>query len=355
MKDSFMELPETYRGKFAMTASRAKHSLGVCYMKMRMNDEAEKYLEEDLRFCEKRRLQSNPTTECDRMVIVMNRQFYQACVAEGQTHLTLGTLQLHLHTVASYQQAQRHYESALNLFKSAGEHISKSYVADARQNLEVLKSTREEMDKLKKRMEEAETCDDMHRQWESWKSICDSIMRFEQYYNESPFMKYQNSTGIVFGIDSSEYGDSILLYAEYLYNLFSADEEPTKLKASKELCENSLRIWLPPFSLAGIFRSGSDQLRLASALELYGSVLSAIRDKANDQVGFFIPNQMELEMDSYLEAASLFSQFLPDQLNAYLTNLENLLITFNRIGLYERARALKERIDQFSFESRVIW
>ena len=63
MKESFEELPEAYRGQYALTCSRAKHSLGVCYMKMRMNDEAEKYLLEDLRFCEKRRLQSPPSTK----------------------------------------------------------------------------------------------------------------------------------------------------------------------------------------------------------------------------------------------------------------------------------------------------
>ena len=54
----------------------------------------------------------------------------------------------------------------------------------------------------------------------------------------------------------------------------------------------------------------------------------------------------QLETDSYLEAASIFAKFLPEQLTAYLTNLENLLITFNRIGWRDRARALKQRIDE---------
>lgn len=53
-----------------------------------------------------------------------------------------------------------------------------------------------------------------------------------------------------------------------------------------------------------------------------------------------------METDSYLEAASIFAKFLPEQLTAYLTNLENLLITFNRIGLRDRARNLKKRINE---------
>lgn len=167
-------------------------------------------------------------------------QFNKACVAEGQTHLTLGTLQLHLHTTSSYQQAQRHYESAVNLFKMVGEHIPKSFVADAEQNLIVLRSTREEMSKLKKRMEEAEVCEDTKQRWEEWKSICESVMRFEQYDNETPFMKYRDCSDILYGKKSSEYGDSILLYAEYLYYLYSADEEPVKLNIAKESCESAI-------------------------------------------------------------------------------------------------------------------
>ena len=54
-------------------------------------------------------------------------------------------------------------------------------------------------------------------------------------------------------------------------------------------------------------------------------------------------------MDSYLEAASIFAKFLPEQLTAYLTNLENLLITFNRVGYRNRARSLKQRIDELDF------
>ena len=161
-------------------------------------------------------------------------------MAEGQTHQTLGTLQLHLHSTSSYQQAQRHYESAVNLFKMGGEHIAKSFVEDAQQNLNVLKTTREEMSKLKKRMEEAEVCEDTKERWEAWKSICESVMGFEQYDNETPFIKYRDCSDILFGQKSSEYGDSILLYAEYLYSLYSADEEPIKLNLAKELCENAI-------------------------------------------------------------------------------------------------------------------
>lgn len=128
----------------------------------------------------------------------------------------------------------------MNLFKMVGEHISKSFVADAEQNLIVLRSTREEMSKLKKRMEEAEVCEDAKQRWEEWKSICESVMRFEQYDNETPFMKYRDCSDILYGKKSSEYGDSILLYAEYLYYLYSADEEPVKLNMAKESCESAI-------------------------------------------------------------------------------------------------------------------
>ena len=184
-----------------------------------------------------------------------------------------------------------------------GEHIPKSYVADAEQNLKVLRSTREEMSKLKKRMEEAEVCEDAKQRWEEWKSICESVMRFEQYANETPFMKYRDCSDILFGKKSSEYGDSILLYAEYLYYLYSADEEPVKLNVAKESCESAIgrmivgvKLWKEIFrsdSNADVVsnsdsnsnsNSNSNSLRLASALELYGSVLSAIRNTANDQV-----------------------------------------------------------------------
>ena len=177
-----------------------------------------------------------------------------------------------------------------------GEHISKSFVADAEQNLIVLRSTREEMSKLKKRMEEAEVCEDTKQRWEEWKSICESVMRFEQYDNETPFMKYRDCSDILYGKKSSEYGDSILLYAEYLYYLYSADEEPVKLNMAKKSCESAIgRICLLFLWWKEIFRSdsnpskdsnsNSNSLRLASALELYGSVLSAIRNTANDKVG----------------------------------------------------------------------
>ena len=36
--------------------------------------------------------------------------------------------------------------------------------------------------------------------------------------------------------------------------------------------------------MSDIFRSDSDSLRLASALELYGSIISAIHNKENDKV-----------------------------------------------------------------------
>lgn len=56
MKDSFLQLPKEERGDWEVRISRAKHSLGVCYMKMGMSEEAEKYLQEDIRFCEQRRI-----------------------------------------------------------------------------------------------------------------------------------------------------------------------------------------------------------------------------------------------------------------------------------------------------------
>ena len=63
MKDAFLRLPKEERGDWEVRISRAKHSLGVCYMKMRLNDEAEKYLMEDIRFCEQRRMRSPLNTE----------------------------------------------------------------------------------------------------------------------------------------------------------------------------------------------------------------------------------------------------------------------------------------------------
>ena len=58
-----MRLSKEERGDWEVRISRAKHSLGVCYMKMRMSEEAEKYLQEDIRFCEQRRIRTPLNSE----------------------------------------------------------------------------------------------------------------------------------------------------------------------------------------------------------------------------------------------------------------------------------------------------
>ena len=44
--------------------SKAKHSLGTCFMKLRMPEEAQKYLTEDLQFSRQLRSRASPHTEC---------------------------------------------------------------------------------------------------------------------------------------------------------------------------------------------------------------------------------------------------------------------------------------------------
>ena len=99
-------------------------------------------------------------------------------------------------------------------------------------------------------------------------------MRLEQYENETPFKALQNSAELVYGKSSFEFADGLHLYAEYLYVLYSGNEDPTKLNQSKAFCETSI----------AILRSTEQPNELASVLELYGSVLSAIHDVNNDQV-----------------------------------------------------------------------
>lgn len=43
--------------------SKAKHSLGTCYLKLRMTEESEKYLTEDLIFCRQNRSRAKLNTE----------------------------------------------------------------------------------------------------------------------------------------------------------------------------------------------------------------------------------------------------------------------------------------------------
>ena len=70
MKESFLHLPKEQRGDWEVRLSRAKHSLGVCYMKMHLHDEAEKYLQEDLQFCEQRHMKTALNTEYFLLFIV---------------------------------------------------------------------------------------------------------------------------------------------------------------------------------------------------------------------------------------------------------------------------------------------
>ena len=63
MKESFQSLPERFRGDWETQISRAKHSLGVCYMKLKLPEEGEKYLSEDLQYCEQKRIRCALNTE----------------------------------------------------------------------------------------------------------------------------------------------------------------------------------------------------------------------------------------------------------------------------------------------------
>lgn len=90
MKESFQSLPERFRGDWETQISRAKHSLGVCYMKLKLPEEGEKYLSEDLLYCEQKRVRCPLNTEWARFGFLSRRSYFQACVAEGQTRLSLG-------------------------------------------------------------------------------------------------------------------------------------------------------------------------------------------------------------------------------------------------------------------------
>ena len=171
---------------------------------------------------------------------MLNRQYYQACIAEGQTHQTLGTLYLHNHTTLSYQQAQKHYDEALTRFQSVAGHISNSYSADARQNLFVLKSTREEMKRFQSLMQEAEACQEVSEQYSLWLRCSEEILKFEQYDDETPFVHLRESAEKVYGKNSCEYAESLHLYAEFLYTIYSAEEDPIKLNEAKHFCEEAI-------------------------------------------------------------------------------------------------------------------
>lgn len=284
MKESFQHVPERFRGNWESEISHAKHSLGVCYMKLKLSDESEKYLREDLHYCERKRMSSALNTQYASPRSVRNRAYFHACVEEGQTHISLGwvagtfsrlgNLYLHAHTPAGYQQAKLHYEKALSLFQSVASHIDESFVKDARQNLFVLEEMKQKMARFLELVKTAENCGSEEERYKTWRECCEEVLRLEQYENETPFKALQNSAELVYGKSSFEFADSLHLYAEYLYVLYSGNEDPTKLNQSKAFCETSI----------AILRSTEQPNELASVLELYGSVLSAIHDVNNDQV-----------------------------------------------------------------------
>lgn len=173
-------------------------------------------------------------------ISVRNRFYYQACIAEGQTHQTLGTLYLHSHTSSSYQQAQRHYEEALSRFQLVAGHIPNSFIADAKQNLVVLKRTREEMVKYQQLLEKASNCTNSQERYQLWLQCCEEILKFEQYNDETPFIHLKETVEMLYGKESSEYAHCVHLYAEFLYNLYSADEDMVKLNAAKSFCEEAV-------------------------------------------------------------------------------------------------------------------
>lgn len=173
------------------------------------------------------------------IVSVRNRLYYQACIAEGQTHQTLGTLFLHGHSVSSYQQAQRHYEEALSRFQLVAGHIPNFFIADAKQNLVVLKRTREEMVKYQELVEKASNCTNTEERYHLWLQCCEEILKFEQYNDETPFIHLKETVEMLYGKESSEYANCVHLYAEFLYNLYSAEEDLVKLNVAKSYCEEA--------------------------------------------------------------------------------------------------------------------
>ena len=173
------------------------------------------------------------------------RQYYQACIAEGQTHLSLGTLHLHLHTLDGYNQAQREYEAACSCFLAAGDHIDNHFLADARQNLKVLSITKKAMQEYRIAVQRAEEEENNEKKLVLWKGCCEDVLKFEQFVDETPFIQYQNMSEKCHGKNSHEFASSVHLYAEFLYTLYCASEDPTKLNQALRLLEVAIgRVWV---------------------------------------------------------------------------------------------------------------
>lgn len=262
-------------------------------------------------------------------------------MSEGQTHQSLGTLRLHEHTPAGYAEAQRQYEAALTCFLPAGNRIDAHYAADARQNLRVLERTREEMQKYREQVAAAWREKEDEKRLDEWRGCCEEVLKFEQFVDETPFVEFEKTSETCHGKNSVEYAQSLHLYAEYLYSLFSASEDREKLTKAKERLESAMTI----------YRAKSDELALASALELYGSVLSAIHDKSNDGVMAMMEGDVQMEVRSYVEASRVFARHLDTHRAAYCTNVGNLMITCNRIGRHEFAKRLKLHLDRIREEA----
>ena len=92
-------------------------------------------------------------------------------------------------------------------------------------------------------MQEAEDCEDVNQQYALWLRCSEEILKFEQYDDETPFVHLRASAEKVFGKESCEYAESLHLYAEFLYTIYSAEEDPIKLNEAKLFCEEAIRIF----------------------------------------------------------------------------------------------------------------
>ena len=148
----------------------------------------------------------------------------------------------HQHTQLAYQQAQRHYEDALSCFQLVASHIPSSFIQDAKQNLKVLQNTRVAMKEYNELIEKAKSCEEASQKYLLWKQCCEEILKFEQFDDETPFLQLKETVESIFGKESCEYAECVHLYAEFLYNFYSAEEEPTKLNQAKCFCEEAISI-----------------------------------------------------------------------------------------------------------------
>lgn len=146
----------------------------------------------------------------------------------------------HQHTQLAYQQAQRHYEDALSCFQLVASHIPSSFIQDAKQNLKVLQNTRVAMKEYNELIKKAKSCEEESQKYLLWKQCCEEILKFEQFDDETPFLQLKETVESVFGKESCEYAECVHLYAEFLYNFYSAEEEPTKLNQAKCFCEEAI-------------------------------------------------------------------------------------------------------------------